>query len=142
MISCPMKKKSAFTLVEVIIAIIIVGILAALGTVSYVRIKRSAEYKGALSIVQSLVAAAKNRYLSMGTYATTTCTTETNNVYGTKITDEKCTFHNYTVRSIAGPSFYVRLDYAGGEGAGAHTANYSFNKDGVRIGCTGTDCMP
>lgn len=137
-----MKKKSAFTLIEIIMVVVLIGVLASLGIANFSKIKRMAEYKGALTIVRSLTAAAKNYYLSMGSYVPTTCTTETNNVYGTKITDVQCAFHNYTVLNITGPSFRVRMDYAGGEGSGAHTANYSFDKDGVQIGCTGTDCLP
>ncbi|MFH1691496.1 MAG: type II secretion system protein [Candidatus Omnitrophota bacterium] len=137
-----MEKRQGFTLIELMIVVIVVGVLSGLATVSFVRIRREAEYKGALTIIQSLTAAAKNRYLSLGTYVTTTSTTDTNNIYGTKVTDVNSAFHNYTILTIAGPSFRVRMNYARGDGSGAHTANYAFSKDSVRISCVGVDCLP
>lgn len=137
-----MKKETGFTLIEIIVVIIIIGVLASLAVASYVRIRREAEYKGAVTILQSLAAAAKNRYLSLGNYLTTTSTSDTNNNYGVKIADANCPFHNYTILSIGGPSFRVRMSYARGDGSGAHTAEYVFSKDGVWVSCAGVDCLP
>lgn len=137
-----MKQKTAFTLIEIMIVLTIVGILASLGTVNYIRVKRMAEYKGALCIMRSLAAAVKNYCLSTDKYAPTVSTSETNSIYGVKITDARCAFHNYTVLNITGPSFCMRMDYAAGDGSGTHSANYSFDKNSVQTGCTGADCLP
>lgn len=133
-----MKKKEGFTLIELMVVVVIVGVLSALATASYIKTKRYAEYKGALANVYALAAAAKNYYLSMGSYPWTADTAATNTLYGTRIIDS--TFHEYRIQSSGSPCQIV-VCYASGDGTGTDTATYIFNLNGTLSSCGGADCM-
>lgn len=133
-----MKKKEGFTLIELMVVVVIVGVLSALATASYAKAKRYAEYKGALANMYALAAAAKNYYLTMSSYPATADTAATNTLYGTRIIDG--TFHGYKIQATGTPCQIV-VYYAPGDGSGTDTATYIFNLCGSLDSCTGTDCM-
>lgn len=133
-----MKKKEGFTLIELMVVVIIIGVLSALATANYAKVKRYAEYKGALANVYALAAAAKNYYLTMNSYPATADTAATNTLYGTRIIDS--TFHGYKIQATGTPCQMV-VYYAPGDGAGTDTATYIFNLNGSLNSCGGSDCV-
>lgn len=133
-------QKKAFTLIEVLIAVIIVAILVVMSQPIYVGRKRKAEYQSALAQIRTIAAAEKTYYVSWNYLPGTVTTTETNAALAINIRDTS--FSNYRVISIAGPplTFQVQVDYFRG---GVIVATYTFDKDGNQISCVppGPDCL-
>lgn len=123
-------KIKGFTLVELIVAVLILGILASLSMGNYHINRRRAEYRNAVAQVQAIVAAEKNYYLTTGVYWATSNTASTNSRLGILV--QETYFRAYRV-ILSGSSFRVR--FQGGNGV------YIFDDQGQRIGCTGTDCV-
>ncbi len=65
-----MKRKGGFTLVEIVVVIIIVGILAALGFTQYTKVVEKGRTAEAKSILGALRTAQQAKHLETGAYAT------------------------------------------------------------------------
>ncbi len=132
-------KKRAFTLIELMISVVIVAILASLGTISYIEQKRKSEHRGMMGAVLSLISAAKNQYYSTALINATSSTTASNNLFGLSIRDGS--FYNYSVVPGAmNGLFNVTVQYSR-TGAAPSSASYTFNASGTQVACTGADCM-
>lgn len=136
------SQKKAFTLIEVLIAVIIIAVLVAMSQPIYVGRKRKAEYQSALAQIRTIAAAEKTYYVSWNNYLPdSTATGETNQLLGINI--RETSFANYRVVTIAGPppTFHIEVDYFRG---GVIVATYTFDKDGNQISCapSGPDCLP
>jgi prepilin-type N-terminal cleavage/methylation domain-containing protein len=135
-----------FTLIECVVAVVILSVLASLASNAYVLQKRRAEYNGMRANVQTLSAAVKNRFYTtdnvVSTYSFGFGTTAgTNNAYGTNLCDG--TFSQYLVRTTTAP-FEMIVKYrlaSGGCGWGASTGTYTFNANATQTACSGADCM-
>ncbi|MDD5020494.1 MAG: prepilin-type N-terminal cleavage/methylation domain-containing protein [Candidatus Omnitrophica bacterium] len=119
-----------FTLVELIVTVIILGIVGSMTYVSYNAQRRRNELRGAAAQVQVIVAAEGLYYLNSRTFRSTTSTANTNSLLGLQIRDAY--FDNYRV-NVSGGTFSVRFD--GGNAA------YTYNSQGVRVACAGSDCV-
>ncbi len=124
------KNNPAFTLVELLVVVIIIGILVASAAVSYQDVKKKQQYNAAVGMVNALAGVAKNYYIAQGSYVGTTSTQNTNTIYGTNIIDSY--FHDYTIVP-AGASFNVRVL----SGSGADAATYIFHPNGTLSSCAG-----
>ena len=133
-----MKNRRGFTLIEMMVTIVIIGILASLAFVSYLDRKKKVQYNSAFSQIQAIAAAEKNYYLSQGVYTATTGTSDTNADLGIKLSDDY--FKTYKVNAIVGPpaSFNVTVF----SGTASANATYTFDRKGTRIACSGSDCLP
>ncbi|MFB3919361.1 protein containing Prepilin-type cleavage/methylation [Candidatus Velamenicoccus archaeovorus] len=127
-----MKKKiSGFTLVELIVTVVILGIVSSITYINYNFQRRKNELRGATAQVQVIAAAERLYYLNTRAFWSTTDTANTNTRLGLHIRDTY--FDNYRV-TASGGTFTIRVD--GG------AATYTFNAQGVRTACAGTDCIP
>ncbi|MDD3088157.1 MAG: prepilin-type N-terminal cleavage/methylation domain-containing protein [Candidatus Omnitrophica bacterium] len=63
-----MKRNGGFTLIELVVVIIIVGILAAMGFTQYTKMVEKGRTAEAKSVLGSLRAAQRARHLEVGTY--------------------------------------------------------------------------
>ncbi len=126
-----MKQSSAFTLIELMVAVVILGILASLSMVSLADRKRKAEFNGAWGQVRTIAAAQKTYSLTQGHYIATTSTADTNSELGLEIRDGY--FRNYRVTSIAPVRIVVTTPVG---------TNYTFDGNGNRVSCAGADCLP
>ncbi|HAJ56805.1 MAG TPA: hypothetical protein DCL35_03435 [Candidatus Omnitrophica bacterium] len=123
-------RKRSFTLVEMLVVVIILGVLVSVAMPTYVQTKRKGEYNAALGQVRMITGVARDYYLTQGSYPTTTNTGNTNAVFGIRVYDGF--FNNYRV--ISGSPFTVQV--TGG------ACVYTFNNDGVRISTNGAaDCV-
>lgn len=125
-----MRQKKAFTLIELVVAVVILGILVTLGLASLSGRKMKAEYNGAVAQVVTIAAAEKTFFLTQGYYIATTSTANTNSELGIRISDGY--FQNYRVTSVSP----VTISVTGGG------CTYTFDSNGNRISATGTDCLP
>jgi type IV pilus assembly protein PilE len=125
------KEVSGFTLVEMIVAVIILGIVASMTYVNYNFQRRKNELKAAMAQVQVIASAERLYYLNNRVFWATTSTANTNSRLGLHIQDTY--FDNYRVNT-GGGTFTIQVD--GG------AATYTFNNQGVRTGCAGADCIP
>ncbi len=124
------EQASGFTLVEMIVAVIILGIVASMTYVNYNFQRRKNELKAAMAQVQVIATAERLYYLNNRAFWATTSTANTNTRLGLHIQDTY--FDNYRVNT-GGGTFTIQVD--GG------AATYTFNDQGVRTGCTGSDCV-
>ncbi|MFA5039880.1 MAG: prepilin-type N-terminal cleavage/methylation domain-containing protein [Candidatus Omnitrophota bacterium] len=125
-----MRKNSGFTLTELIVAVVVLGILATLGYSGFHVQRRRGELRSAIAQVQAIVAAEQLYFLTFRAYRATTNTATTNSQLGLKIQDAY--FRNYRVSAGAG-SFTI--------GVNGGNAVYTFNASGNRTGCSGSDCV-
>lgn len=127
-----------FTLIEIMVTIVLISILVSISVVSYVKTKRKTEYDSACGYARTLTGAVKSYFLAMNNIVTTTSTADSNSVYGTRILDGY--FQNYSVNNIAGPPQSFNMTVF--SGTATQNASYTFNSNGTRIACVGTDCLP
>lgn len=125
------KKMSGFTLMELIVAVIILGAVCSLTYANYSYHRRINALKGAMAQVQVIAAAERLYYLNTRAFRSTTGTVDTNTRLGLHVQD--VFFKNYRV-TAAGGTFTVQVD--GG------AATYTFDNHGVRTGCVGAGCVP
>lgn len=130
--------QTGFTLIEVIVTIIILTALVSMAMVNYSGSKKRNEYISALAQARTIAYAEKNFLLTQGFYTTTTSTSDTNSQLAIKVSDGY--FSNYCVNNISGlpPSFNITVF----SGTASNNATYTFDSDGNRISCSGTDCLP
>ncbi len=134
-----MKRRRGFTLIEIVIAVTVIGVLASVAVVSYQRSKQRQEYRAMRSNVHVLTDAVKSYFYTVQGYCVTANTAQTNSAYGTQIQDDN--FCRYLVYLNAGNP-QVRVDYFPlGCGTGASTGLFRFNVSGGQISCVGADCM-
>jgi prepilin-type N-terminal cleavage/methylation domain-containing protein len=126
------KQASGFTLVELVVAVIILGIVGSMTYVNYNFQRRKQELRGAMAQVQVIAAAERLYYLNTRVFWATTSTAITNSRLGLHIQDTY--FDNYRVNT-GGGTFTIQVD-------GGPAATYTFNNQGVRTGCAGADCIP
>ncbi|MDD3988390.1 MAG: prepilin-type N-terminal cleavage/methylation domain-containing protein [Candidatus Omnitrophica bacterium] len=130
-----MKRNGGFTLIELVVVIIIVGILAAMGFTQYTKMVEKGRTAEAKSVLGSLRTAQRARYLEVGSYtaaisdlpveAPTACTTTHYYSYvcaatGT-CTATRCTAGGKTPNAAAASSHNITLSIAGAWGG---TAGY------------------
>ncbi|MFH0877957.1 MAG: prepilin-type N-terminal cleavage/methylation domain-containing protein [Candidatus Omnitrophota bacterium] len=134
--NCRKQNTHAFTLVEILVVVIIIGVLAGFTTNFLKERRRSSELKNINSNVQALCSAVKNYYNTIGSLAPTTSNTDdTNFRYGTVLHDGYS--HHYCVIN-QGTNFRVTVIM--GQGVD-ESATYTFDKNGVKTGCSGTICV-
>ena len=129
------KKKNAFTLAELLIVIVIIGIIAAIAIIRYGSVLESARRAEAYSVLAEIVSA-ENRYFIDG-----------NNSYTTTITSLDCfdtapVSDNFTF-SI--PSADASSGYAQAARTSATGGRQSYGmclKGGDRAGCAADTCNP
>lgn len=135
-----MVRNKGFTLIEILIAVIIVAVLVAMSQPVFIGRKQRTEYQSALAQISAIAAAEKTYYVSWNYLPDTTATGETNQLLGINI--RETSFANYRIVSIAGPppTFQIEVDYFRG---GVIVATYTFDKDGNQISCVpaGPDCL-
>jgi len=119
-----------FTLVELTVSVVILGILSSIAYVSYHRERRKTELKGAIAQVQVIAAAEKNYFMTIGAFVSSGSTAQTNTRLNIRIQDAY--FRNYQVASNA-TAFNVTVN--GGN------ATYTFNDNGDLSSCAGSDCV-
>jgi prepilin-type N-terminal cleavage/methylation domain-containing protein len=127
--------KKGFTLIEVVVVVIIVGVLAGIAATGYIEQRRRAEYNGAQSIVRSIAAAVKNQFYVTTTVTLTGNTMATNNQYGLAIPTSNQNFYDYRV--VAGAPFVVQVSYAPRRsfGSTANACTFTFDSNGTKTGC-------
>jgi prepilin-type N-terminal cleavage/methylation domain-containing protein len=128
------KKIAAFSLIELIIVVVVLGIIVGMALVSYNERRKRGEYNTAVAQVRAIVGAEKDYRLTMGSYISTSGTVNTNNLFIIKIFDGY--FRNYRV-NLGGGTFTILVDSA----SGASTAIYTFNSEGEFVSCVGSDCI-
>ncbi|OIO35776.1 MAG: hypothetical protein AUJ74_04710 [Candidatus Omnitrophica bacterium CG1_02_44_16] len=143
-------RRKSFTLIEIMVVVIILGILVSLVIPSYIQQKKKTEYKSALAQVKVIAAAEKDYFLTQKSYVTTANTTATNSILGIKIADLVSTdslgndvytyFKDYRVNKITGSPATFNITVF--SGTASNNALYTFDSDGNRIACSGTDCLP
>jgi len=134
-----MGKRKGFTLIEIVIAVMVIGVLASTALVAYQNIKRRNQYRAMRAGVHALTDAVKGYFYTLQAYCVTGNTGLTNDAYGTKLVDDN--FCRYAVILAAGvPRVQVQY-FRGGCGSGAMTGFYTFNISGDQISCAGADCM-
>ncbi|HQP91945.1 MAG TPA: prepilin-type N-terminal cleavage/methylation domain-containing protein [Candidatus Omnitrophota bacterium] len=128
------SKKTAFTLIELVISVIILSILMSLATASYVQARKRSQLNSAICMARTLANVAKNRFIYEGNYVGTTNTANTNAVYGTNLLDGY--FHNFSVVVGSGTFNITAI-------AGTNTSNgtHVFNANGTWLSCSGSDCV-
>ena len=124
------EKKSGFTLLELMAAVVILGIISSVAYMNMHRERRKGELKGAVAQVQMIVVAEQLYYMNFRSFRATTSTATTNTLLGLKL--QETYFKNYRV-TLGGSTYTVRVN--GGNGV------YTFDASGVRTGCVGTDCV-
>jgi len=100
--------------------------------------KKKIEYDSAIAQIRTIAAAEKAYSLTQTIYVSTSSTTDTNNQLAIKVSDGY--FSNYSVNNITGPpaSFNITVF----SGTASNNATYTFDSDGNRIACSGSDCLP
>jgi prepilin-type N-terminal cleavage/methylation domain-containing protein len=129
------KQENAFTLAELLIVIVTIGILAAIAMIKYGGVQESARSAEAYSVLAEIVSA-ENRYFIDG-----------NNTYTTTITSLDCfdtapVSDNFTF-SI--PSANASSGYAQAARTSATGGRQSYGmclKGGKRAGCAAATCNP
>ncbi len=132
-----MTARKAFTLIELMITVVIIGILAGLALAKFDVTKKRAQYYSALSKVRAIASAEKAYYLSMGSYVSTLGTGATNTVLGLAITDDY--FSGFSVYTMPGPP--PTFNMTAFSGTVAKNATYRFNSNGDQVACNGPDCI-
>lgn len=131
-------KKAAFTLVELVICVIVVGILVSFAAVTRRAQKGHAEYMSALTHVRSLAAVVKNYIYSEGSASSTTSTADTESVYGINIPEG--TFTRYTV-SASGSDFTISARYNPiGDASSTDQTVFVWTSNGAYQSCSGSNC--
>jgi len=124
------------TLIEVVVAVVILGAISTLAGVSYSHRKRRVQYNAVLSNVRTIVNSVKTFYLTTGAYAEGADTDQVNSVFCIRIHDDPLGFQNYQVRNGSSPNtFRIYVDYKN-----TLYARLVFDESGTRIGCTGFNC--
>ena len=133
------RRRRSFTLIEVIIAMAVIGVLASTAAVTYQRHKRRSQYKAMRINVRVLTEAMKSYFYSMRAYCVTGSTGVTNTAYGTFLRDRNfCRYRVY----LTGVAPRVRVEYfRQGCTVGACTGVFRYNISGDQIACAGADCM-
>lgn len=122
--------KRSFSLIELLVAVIILGVLASVSVPSYIQTKRKTEYRAALGQVGMITGVVKDYYLTQNSYPVTTDTANTNAVLAIKVSDGF--FRDYRV--VAGSPFSVQV--TGG------SCVYTFNSSGALTGTNAaSDCV-
>lgn len=128
-----MKRNGGFTLIELVVVIIIVGILAAMGFTQYTKMVEKGRTAEAKSVLGSLRTAQRARHLEVGTYtnvianlpveAPTACTATHFYSYtcdaAGACTANRCTAGGKTPNAAAAHSITLNID-----GAWSGTAGY------------------
>ncbi len=132
----PKLIKKAFTLVELMIVVVIVGILASMAAVNHRTQKTRAEYLSALSTVRAISGAVKNYVYSDRAVQSTSSTAQTESVYGIDIVES--VFSGFTVIP-AGLSFRIQAFYNADRDptTDAETTVFVWRPDGVVDSCSG-----
>ncbi|MFH0940711.1 MAG: prepilin-type N-terminal cleavage/methylation domain-containing protein [Candidatus Omnitrophota bacterium] len=130
--------QTGFTLIELLVTVIILAVLASMATVNYSERKKRNEYTSALAQARTIAAAEKAYSLTQTFYVSTGSTVDTNNKLAIKVSDGY--FRNYRVNNNTAmpPSFNVTVF----SGTASKNATYTFDSDGNRIACSGSDCLP
>ncbi|MCX5697266.1 MAG: type II secretion system protein [Candidatus Omnitrophica bacterium] len=115
----PREKKQAWTLVELLIVVVIIGILASLVLPNYKRMKEGTYDKEALADLKLMVAAAKIYRLEQGTYINATNTTVVNDLLRLTLPTSaqanwdheivNATYVTFTAKAGRRPAPYVRI---------------------------------
>lgn len=128
------RKIAAFSLIELMVVVVILGVLVSMAGISYKERKKRGEYNTAVVQVRAIVGAEKDYRLTAGSYIPTAGTAITNTVFGGKIFDGY--FYNFRVNTASG-TFTILVD----SGSGGSTATYTFDAEGGLVSCVGPDCI-
>ena len=132
------RSSSAFTLTELVIVVIIIGVLAGVAAVNHRTQKGRAEYMHALTNAQSLANAVKNYIYSGGTVQATGTTSQSESFY--KIALPEGTFTRYSV-SGSGNTFTISARYnPTGNASSSDQTVFTWSSDGNLSSCSGANC--
>jgi prepilin-type N-terminal cleavage/methylation domain-containing protein len=137
----PRKNVAAFTLVELVVCVIVVGILVSFAAVQRKVQKGRAEYMSALTHVRSLANVIKNHLYNGGTLIATGSTAATATQYGSANIPEG-TFFAYTVTPVGSNDFRIQALYdpTGRKIVGTGTTTFVWSSSVGTPTCSGVDC--
>lgn len=131
-----MRQRRGFTLSEVLVATIVLGVIVGISLGGYTQQKRRSEHRAAVATLRSLGGAVRSYFYSFHTIPATGTTAATSATYGMRIQDDR--FFGYTV-TPAGGTFTMGVQYRSSP-SGAGTAVYTFDSNGTQTGCSGSPC--
>jgi|GEM_PF-1169211 len=128
-----LKSSCGFTLVEILVVVVVLGILMSMTLVSYRERRMRTRYDSALNIAKMIIAAETDYlvYSMTGYYEPTEGTADTNSKLGLNIVNDD--FRNFSVQTLnvsPGDDFNVSF---GSEECGQYVFDSKFN----RVACSG-----
>jgi prepilin-type N-terminal cleavage/methylation domain-containing protein len=107
-------RNNGFTLLELLVVVIIVGIIATIGLVNYTNIKEEALNKEAQALLRLVHTAEKTYHLEIDSYANCASNNACNSLLGLQLPTSSSRAWDYTVTGASGNAFCTQASRVGG----------------------------